>query len=191
MKGEKVADREAAAATPCAIYLDRHLQRFAGWCDRCGFADSSDRSELSSIWIAALLPSQAGERENQQAPTAGTDSRRGCSPICDAGIGSHPETKHFVEFNGKPVSSREDGVQERRAARRARERGLAAHAAAHRSDLADADGVRIRGKRLAILGMCSSLAQYYGHHHPDYLSDAVEKIAQRETKRNERTFLVR
>jgi hypothetical protein len=26
------------------------------------------------------------------------------------------------------------------------------------------------------------LLNTYGHHHPDYLSDAVEKIAQRETK---------
>jgi hypothetical protein len=36
------------------------------------------------------------------------------------------------------------------------------------------------------------LLNTYGHHHPDYLSDAVEKIAMRDRRGNEkRTYLVR
>jgi hemoglobin-like flavoprotein len=40
--------------------------------------------------------------------------------------------------------------------------------------------VQIHGSQPAILSL-AILLNAYGHHHPDYLSDAVEKIAKRET----------
>jgi integrase len=91
----------------------------------------------------------------------------------------NPEARHFVEFNGKPVSSVKDGVQERRPARRARSRHIAAYVAAHGRDLADAARHRpLAGGRL-FGNVAGRLLNTYGHHHSDYLSDAVEKIAMR------------
>lgn len=50
-----------------------------------------------------LLPSETGQRENQQAATGGPDSLPlACSPAARAPL---IEAKHFVEYNGRPVTS--------------------------------------------------------------------------------------
>lgn len=51
-----------------------------------------------------LLPSETGQRENQEAATDGPDSLPLACSSCGAGTGLI-EAKHFVEYNGRPVSS--------------------------------------------------------------------------------------
>jgi integrase len=91
-----------------------------------------------------------------------------------------PEAKHFVEFNGKPVSSVKTAFKS--AVRLARlGPGISPHTLRHTA----ATWLMQKGadpwQAAGYLGMSLEvLLNTYGHHHPDYLSDAVEKIAMRE-----------
>src|SRR5213078_3914336 len=90
--------------------------------------------------------------------------------------------KHFVEFNGKPVTSVKTAFKT--AVRLA---GLGAGISPHTLRHTAATWLMQRGcdpwQAAGYLGMSLEvLLNTYGHHHPDHLSDAVEKIAKRETK---------
>jgi integrase len=93
-----------------------------------------------------------------------------------------PDAKYFVEFNGQPVTSVKTAFKS--AVRLAElEKGISPHTLRHTA----ATWLMQRGanpwQAAGYLGMSLEvLLNTYGHHHPDYLSDAVEKIAQRETK---------
>ena len=88
-----------------------------------------------------------------------------------------PEAKHFVEFNGKPVRSVKTAFKS--AVRLAKlGPGISPHTLRHTA----ATWLMQRGadpwQAAGYLGMSLEvLLNTYGHHHPDYLSDAVEKIA--------------
>ena len=85
----------------------------------------------------------------------------------------------FVEFNGKPVSSVKTAFKS--AVRLAGlDSGVSPHTLRHTA----ATWLMQRGadpwQAAGYLGMSLEvLLNTYGHHHPDYLSDAVEKIVQR------------
>ncbi|ODM75720.1 tyrosine-type recombinase/integrase [Bradyrhizobium elkanii] len=90
--------------------------------------------------------------------------------------------KHFVEFNGQPVTSVKTAFKT--AVRLA---GLGAGISPHTLRHTAATWLMQRGadpwQAAGYLGMSLDvLLNTYGHHHPDYLSDAVEKIAKRERK---------
>jgi integrase len=91
-----------------------------------------------------------------------------------------PEAKHFVEFNGKPVTSVKTAFKS--AVRLADlGPGISPHTLRHTA----ATWLMQKGadpwQAAGYLGMSLEiLLNTYGHHHPDYLSDAVEKIAKRE-----------
>jgi integrase len=93
-----------------------------------------------------------------------------------------PAAQHFVEFNGKPVASVKTAFKS--AVRLAGlEEGVSPHTLRHTA----ATWLMQRGadpwQAAGYLGMSLEvLLKTYGHHHPDYLSDAVNKIAARETK---------
>lgn len=55
--------------------------------------------------------------------------------------------------------------------------GDAAHAAAHRGDVDDAE--RCRSEAAGFLGMTPELGDRYGHHHPDYQQEAGEAVTRR------------
>ena len=102
-----------------------------------------------------------------------------------------PEAKHFVEFNGRPVTSVKTAF--RSAVRLA---GLGPRISPHTLQHTAATWLMQRGadpwQAAGYLGMSLEvLLNTYGHHHPDYLSDAVEKIAMRERGERKRTYLVR
>jgi integrase len=94
----------------------------------------------------------------------------------------NPQAQHFVEFNGRPVSSVKTafktavglaGINKRVSPHTLR------HTAATWLMQRGADPWQAAG----YLGMSLEvLLNTYGHHHPDYLSDAVNKITSRETK---------
>jgi integrase len=91
-----------------------------------------------------------------------------------------PEAKHFVEFNGGPVSSMKTAFKS--AVRLA---GLDSGASPHTLRHTAATWLMQRGadpwQAAGYLGMSLEvLLNPYGHHHRDYLSDAVEKIVQRD-----------
>ena len=91
-----------------------------------------------------------------------------------------PEAKHFVEFNGKPVSSVKTAFKS--AVRLA---GLGPGISPHTLRHTAATWLMQKGadpwQAAGYLGMSLEvLLNTYGHHHPDYLSDAVEKIARRD-----------
>ncbi|WP_315763806.1 MULTISPECIES: tyrosine-type recombinase/integrase [unclassified Bradyrhizobium] len=88
--------------------------------------------------------------------------------------------KHFVEFNGKPVTSVKTAFKT--AVRLA---GLGVGISPHTLRHTAATWLMQRGadpwQASGYLGMSLDvLRNTYGHHHPDYLADAVEKIAKRE-----------
>jgi integrase len=92
-----------------------------------------------------------------------------------------PEAKHFVEFNGKPVASVKTAFK--RAVRLA---ALDCKISPHTLRHTAATWLMQRGadpwQAAGYLGMSLEvLLNTYGHHHPDYLSDAVEKIAQHDS----------
>jgi integrase len=92
----------------------------------------------------------------------------------------NPEAKHFVEFNGKPVASVKTAFKS--AVRLA---GLGPGISPHTLRHTAATWLMQRGadpwQAAGYLGMSLEvLLNTYGHHHPDYLSDAVEKISKRE-----------
>ncbi|WP_431015664.1 tyrosine-type recombinase/integrase [Bradyrhizobium pachyrhizi] len=92
------------------------------------------------------------------------------------------DAKHFVEFNGKPVTSVKTAFKT--AVRLA---GLGAGISPHTLRHTAATWLMQRGadpwQAAGYLGMSLDvLLNTYGHHHPDYLSDAVEKIAKRDRK---------
>ena len=91
-----------------------------------------------------------------------------------------PEAKHFVEFNGKPVTSVKTAFKS--AVRLA---GLGPGISPHTLRHTAATWLMQKGadpwQAAGYLGMSLEvLLNTYGHHHPDYLSDAVEKIAKRD-----------
>jgi integrase len=91
-----------------------------------------------------------------------------------------PEAKHFVEFNGKPVISVKTAFKS--AVRLA---GLGTGISPHTLRHTAATWLMQRGadpwQAAGYLGMSLEiLLNTYGHHHPDHLSDAVEKIAMRD-----------
>jgi integrase len=91
-----------------------------------------------------------------------------------------PGAKHFVEFNGRPVTSVKTAFKS--AVRLA---GLGPGISPHTLRHTAATWLMQKGtdpwQAAGYLGMSLEvLLNTYGHHHPDYLSDAVEKIAMRE-----------
>ncbi len=93
-----------------------------------------------------------------------------------------PEATHFVTHNGQPVASVKTAF--RKAVKLAGlEKGISPHTLRHTA----ATWLMQRGadpwQAAGYLGMSLEvLLNTYGHHHPNYLSDAVEKIAKSETK---------
>ncbi|WP_244550791.1 tyrosine-type recombinase/integrase [Bradyrhizobium sp. Rc3b] len=93
---------------------------------------------------------------------------------------TNPEAKHFVEYNGKAVTSVKTAFKS--AVRLASlSPGISPHTLRHTA----ATWLMQRGadpwQAAGYLGMSLEvLLNTYGHHHPDYLSDAVEKIASRD-----------
>jgi integrase len=91
----------------------------------------------------------------------------------------NPEAKHFVEYNGKAVSSVKTAFKS--AVKLAGlGRGISPQTLRHTA----ATWLMQRGadpwQAAGYLGMSFEvLLNTYGHHHPDYLSDAVEKIGKR------------
>lgn len=104
----------------------------------------------------------------------------------------NPEAKHFVEYNGKPVNSVKTAFK-RAVALAGLGPGISPHTLRHTA----ATWLMQRGadpwQAAGYLGMSLEvLLNTYGHHHPDYLSDAVEKIAKREPPwSTERTTSIR
>ncbi|MDA9498170.1 tyrosine-type recombinase/integrase [Bradyrhizobium sp. CCBAU 11357] len=91
-----------------------------------------------------------------------------------------PEAKHFVEYNGKPVNSVKTAFKS--AVRLA---GLGPGISPHTLRHTAATWLMQRGadpwQAAGYFGMSLEvLLNTYGHHHPDYLSDAVAKIAKRD-----------
>jgi integrase len=93
-----------------------------------------------------------------------------------------PKAEHFVTYKGQPVASVKTAFKT--AVHLAElEKGISPHTLRHTA----ATWLMQRGadpwQAAGYLGMSLDvLLNTYGHHHPDYLSDAVEKIAKRETK---------
>lgn len=104
----------------------------------------------------------------------------------------NPEAKHFVEYNGKPVNSVKTAFK-RAVTLAGLGPGISPHTLRHTA----ATWLMQRGadpwQAAGYLGMSLEvLLNTYGHHHPDYLSDAVEKIAKREPPwSTERTTSIR
>lgn len=93
----------------------------------------------------------------------------------------NPEAKHFVEYNGRPVNSVKTAFK-RAVTLAGLGPGISPHTLRHTA----ATWLMQRGadpwQAAGYLGMSLEvLLNTYGHHHPDYLSDAVEKIAKRES----------
>jgi integrase len=131
---------------------------------------------------------ERGRYYRQKQGTAKTNKRQPTVPI-PSRLLAHlrrwhridPEAKHFVEFNGKPVASVKTAFKS--AVKLA---GLGPGISPHTLRHTAATWLMQRGadpwQAAGYLGMSLEvLLNTYGHHHPDYLSDAVEKIAKRES----------
>jgi integrase len=91
--------------------------------------------------------------------------------------------KHFVEFNGKPVASVKKGFAH--AARLARLPRHVGNVTPHTLRHTAATWLMQRGadpwQAAGYLGMSvQTLLENYGHHHPDFMSGAIEAITQKE-----------
>lgn len=181
MKGQKVANSKRPL---------RHLARFiligiySG--SRAGAIAAS--SPIPAIG-RAFVDLDRGRYYRRKQGSAKTNKRQPTVPI-PSRLLTHlrrwqridPEAKHFVEFNGKPVTSVKTAFKT--AVRLA---GLGAGISPHTLRHTAATWLMQKGadpwQAAGYLGMSLEvLLNTYGHHHPDYLSDAVEKIAKRDPK---------
>ena len=181
MKGQKVANGKRPL---------RHLARFiligiySG--SRAGAIAAS--SPIPAIG-RAFVDLDRGRYYRRKQGSAKTNKRQPTVPI-PSRLLAHlrrwqridPEAKHFVEFNGKPVTSVKTAFKT--AVRLA---GLGAGISPHTLRHTAATWLMQKGadpwQAAGYLGMSLEvLLNTYGHHHPDYLSDAVEKIAKRDPK---------
>lgn len=144
------ADKQASAPTSCSLYFVGDLQRNARGSHRSRISHPGARSLLRRPRARTVLPSEARQRENQQATTNGPDPLAlACAPATLAPDRSRGEALCRVQRQAGDLSQMQKG----------------------------ADPWQVAG----YLGMSLKvLLNTYGHHHPDCLSDAVEKIAMRE-----------
>lgn len=92
-----------------------------------------------------------------------------------------PDAKHFVEFNRKPVKSVKTGFAH--AAELAGLDDVSPHTLRHTAATWLMQKAADPWQSAGYLGMSLKiLLDTYGHHHPDHLSDAVNKIAQQVPK---------
>lgn len=121
---------------------------------------------------------QGAAKTNKRQPTVPIPSRLLAQSAAMAPNRPRGEALRRVQRQAGDLG--QNGVQERCKARWARSRNLAStlrHTAATWLMQRGADPWQAAG----YLGMSLEvLLNTYGHHHPDYLSDAVEKIAKRE-----------
>lgn len=101
----------------------------------------------------------------------------------------NPEAQHFVEFNGRPVSSVKTAFETAVGLA-----GITKRVSPHTLRHTAATWLMQRGadpwQAAGYLGMSLDvLLNTYGHHHPDYLSDAIDKITRRETKAERREIV--
>jgi integrase len=144
-------------------------------------------SPLSAIGTA-FVDLDRGRYYRRKQGSAKTNKRQPTVPIPNRLLAHlrrwhriDPEAKHFVEFNGKPVASVKTAFK--RAVRLAAlDSKISPHTLRHTA----ATWLMQRGadpwQAAGYLGMSLEvLLNTYGHHHPDYLSDAVEKIGRRDS----------
>ena len=120
-------DSQTSAPTSCSLYFVGDLQRNARGSYRGCISHSGARSLLCRLGARTLLPSETGQCENQQAATDGADPLRLLAHL-RRWHRIDPEAKHFVEFNGKPVTSVKTAFKSAVQTRRARSRNIPSHA---------------------------------------------------------------
>ncbi|WP_426533624.1 tyrosine-type recombinase/integrase [Bradyrhizobium sp. McL0615] len=91
--------------------------------------------------------------------------------------------RHFVEFNGEPVASVKTAFA--RAVRLAKlGKGISPHTLRHTAATWLMQNGTEPWQAAGYLGMSvETLLKVYGHHHPDFLSDAVEKMTAKPKRR--------
>jgi integrase len=97
--------------------------------------------------------------------------------------------RHFVEFNGEPVKSVKTAFA--RAVKLANlGKGISPHTLRHTAASWLMQNGTHPWQAAGYLGMSvETLLKVYGHHHPDYLSDAVEKMTAKPRRRSTATAL--
>jgi len=95
--------------------------------------------------------------------------------------------RHFVEFNGEPVASVKTAFN--RAVKLAKlGKGISPHTLRHTAATWLMQNGTDPWQAAGYLGMSvETLLKVYGHHHPDYLSDAVEKMTAKPKRRSTAT----
>jgi integrase len=95
--------------------------------------------------------------------------------------------RHFVEFNGQPVASVKTAFK--RAVKLAKlDKSASPHTLRHTAATWLMQNGTDPWQAAGYLGMSvETLLKVYGHHHPDYLSDAVEKMTAKPKRRSTAT----
>src|SRR5450432_3885586 len=110
------ADEQASAPTSCSLHFVGNLQRNAGGSHRGRISHPVARSLLRRPGARTLLPSEAGQRKNQQAATNGSDPLAiACAPAALAPDRSRGEALRRGQRQAGDLS--QDGIQECRQAR--------------------------------------------------------------------------
>lgn len=185
MKGQKIATDKRPL---------RHLARFI-------LIGAYTGTRASPIASASPIPAigrsyidlERGRYYRRQQGAARTNKRQPTVPLPPRLLAHlrrwhriEPDAKHFVEFNGKPVSSVKTAFKT--AVRLAKisiaEGNVSPHTLRHTAATWLMQAGTEPWQAAGYLGMSLEvLLNVYGHHHPDHMADAVEKIAQRPAKR--------
>jgi integrase len=177
-QGPPLADKSLSATTPGPFHPHRPLHRDQGGGYRQRVTLPRGRTIIRRSGARDFLSPRRRRAPFQKAAAASSDSAAALGPSASMARQGHRKGT-LVEWNGKPISSVKTALKT--AVRLAKLPGkVIPHTLRHTAATWLMQGGVSMWRAAGFLGMSvETLDRVYGHHHPDYLSDAADAIGRK------------